>query len=149
MKFAHLSDVHLGFQKHESLQNIEQQVFEKILDLDNTLWKGIVGEDGIFGIQIGETYPGNCFTYFQKVLKSLTKMGISLAICSKNDENIVKDLFNKRNDMILKYDDFISKKINWINKSENILDISKEIGLDETLASKFLNFLLYPLELFQ
>ena len=100
-----------------------------VLDLDNTLWKGIVGEDGIYGIKIGETYPGNCFTYFQKVLKSLTKIGISLAICSKNDENIVKDLFNKRNDMVLKYDDFISKKINWKHKSENILDISKEIGL--------------------
>ena len=100
-----------------------------ILDLDNTLWKGIVGEDGIFGIQIGETYPGNCFTYFQKVLKSLTKMGISLAICSKNDENIVKDLFNERNDMILKYDDFINKKVNWKHKSENIINISKEVGL--------------------
>ena len=100
-----------------------------VLDLDNTLWGGVVGEDGVHGIKLGETYPGNCFTYFQKVLKSLTKFGIALAICSKNDEKIVKEVFNERNDMILKYDDFICKKINWTNKSENILNISKEVGL--------------------
>jgi FkbH-like protein len=100
-----------------------------VIDLDNTLWGGVVGEDGVNGIKIGETYPGNCFTYFQKVLKSFTKIGISLALCSKNDEKIAKQVFDERHEMILKYDDFISKKINWNNKSENILNISKEVGL--------------------
>lgn len=100
-----------------------------VIDLDNTLWGGVVGEDGVNGIKIGETYPGNCFTYFQKVLKSFTKIGISLALCSKNDEKIAKQVFDERPEMILKYDDFISKKINWNNKSENILNISNEVGL--------------------
>ena len=103
-----------------------------ILDLDNTLWGGIIGEDGLAGIKLGNTYPGNCFLDFQEYIKEIKETGVILAICSKNNHNDVKEVFDKQNSMILNYDDFAIIKTNWKNKSENITQIAKElnIGLD-------------------
>jgi FkbH-like protein len=99
-----------------------------IVDLDNTLWGGIVGEDGILGIKIAGDYPGNCFSAFQRALKALSKRGIVLAIVSKNDESLVKQAFSQL-DMPLKFSDFVTYRINWINKPDNIQSIASEIGL--------------------
>ena len=103
-----------------------------VLDLDNTLWGGVLGEDGIDGIHIGNTYPGNAFLFFQQALLELKKSGIILTVCSKNNEDDVFELWETHSDIILKKNDFIIHKINWKNKAENILEISKElnIGLD-------------------
>ena len=103
-----------------------------VLDLDNTLWGGILGEDGIDGIQIGNTYPGNAFLFFQQAILELKKRGIILAVCSKNNEEDVFDLWDNHSDILLKKEDFIVCKINWNDKSDNIFEISKElnIGLD-------------------
>lgn len=100
-----------------------------VLDLDNTLWGGVVGEDGIHGIKIGEDYPGNVFKAFQQKIKLLKERGIALAICSKNDINIVNEVFEKNKNMILKKEDFVYIYANWDNKFENIKLISENIGL--------------------
>lgn len=104
-----------------------------ILDCDNTLWNGIVGEDGIDGIQLSETNKkGIYFKEIQILAKYLSNKGIILGICSKNNENDVNEVFDSRKDMILLLSDIIIKKINWTNKSSNIESIASElnIGID-------------------
>jgi len=105
-----------------------------VLDADNTLWGGIVGEDGVEGIKCDENYPGILYKKFQKQLKQLSLSGIVLSMVSKNNFEDVKEVFDKKN-MPLKWDDFLVKKINWTPKSENIQEIAKEInvGLDSLL----------------
>jgi len=103
-----------------------------VLDFDNTIWGGIVGEIGSDGIEIGNNSPlGEVFLRFQKYIRDLTAKGIILAACTKNDYKIaISGLRNKSN--ILKERDFSIIKANWKNKVENILEISKQlnIGLD-------------------
>ena len=104
------------------------------IDADNTLWGGIVGEDGIDGIKCDENYPGVFYKKFQELLKYIQKSGIVLNIVSKNNFEDVKEVFENKN-MPLKWDDFLIKKINWLPKSQNILEIAKEmnIGVDAIL----------------
>ena len=107
-----------------------------VLDCDNTLWGGIVGEEGFNNIRVGNgTFPGNIYADFQSQLKELNNAGILLAICSKNNELDVTDAFNQNKNFILKYDDFVTTRINWHDKVANILSISKELnlGLDSFL----------------
>lgn len=100
-----------------------------ILDLDNTIWGGIIGEDGVKGIKIGEEGIDRAYRDFQRLIKSLTNRGILLAICSKNNLADVKDVFEKNEFMVLKEDDFVATKINWENKTENIKEISTVLNL--------------------
>lgn len=103
-----------------------------VLDLDNTLWEGILGEDGIDGIRIGGEYPGKAFLYFQEALIELSKKGVILAICSKNNESDVIEAW-KKNPFIKLNQKYISAyRINWLDKSDNIRELSQElnIGLD-------------------
>ncbi len=103
-----------------------------IVDLDNTLWGGILGEDGLENLKISGGYPGNCFHDFQKMLLELKKQGVILGICSKNNYDDVVECFNNRNDLVLKLSDFVIKRINWIEKRQNIAEMANElnIGLD-------------------
>lgn len=103
-----------------------------VLDLDNTLWHGVLGEDGINGIGIGGDYPGNAFLYFQEALVELSKQGIILAVCSKNNEQDVLDVWNENPYIVLKKNYITTYRINWKNKADNIQDIATElnIGLD-------------------
>lgn len=105
-----------------------------VLDADNTLWGGIVGEDGIEGIKCDENYPGILYKKFQEQLKEILNSGIVLTLVSKNNFEDVKEVFDKKS-MPLKWDDFLIKKINWQPKSQNIDSIAKEInvGLDSLL----------------
>ena len=101
-----------------------------ILDLDNTLWKGIVGEDDIVGIRMDRSDPiGAIFNRVQNIFLDLKKRGFLLAICSKNNEEIaLKALFENPSSQIKK-EDIITYRINWKPKSENILDICNELNL--------------------
>lgn len=100
-----------------------------VLDLDNTLWGGVVGEDGIEGIRIGGDYPGNCFRDFQMMLKGLARNGIALAICSKNDEEIALNVFENRTSMALSKEDIVAHRINWAPKYQNIQELARELSL--------------------
>lgn len=103
-----------------------------ILDLDNTTWGGIIGDDGLEKIQIGSFGIGKAFTEFQYWAKALQKRGVILAICSKNDEDKAKEPFEKHPDMILKLDDIAVFVANWENKADNIRKIQSilNIGFD-------------------
>ncbi len=103
-----------------------------ILDLDNTLWGGVIGDDGLENIQIGELGIGQAFTQFQRWLKLLKERGILLAVCSKNNEEVAKLPFEKHPEMILKLDDFTMFVANWEDKASNIRYIQKvlNIGFD-------------------
>ena len=100
-----------------------------VLDLDNTLWGGIIGEDGIEGIKLDHTFPGNQYLDFQKALLTLNKRGIILAVNSKNNFEDAIDVIRKHPAMILKEKHFACIKINWENKVKNMIEISKEIGI--------------------
>ncbi len=100
-----------------------------VLDLDNTLWGGIVGEDGIKGIQLGNTYLGEKFKDFQKYVSLLKSRGIILALCSKNNFKDVKECFHRHPEMFLKLNDFSSIKINWKPKYENVNEIASELNI--------------------
>jgi len=100
-----------------------------VLDLDNTCWGGVIGDDGLDGISIGlETAIAESYTSFQKYVKELKQRGVILAVCSKNDFQNAKEGF-KHPDSVLKFDDFTSFKSNWHPKYQNILDIAKEVNI--------------------
>ncbi|HEV3245158.1 MAG TPA: HAD-IIIC family phosphatase [Candidatus Paceibacterota bacterium] len=103
-----------------------------VLDLDNTLWGGIVGEAGAGGIALGPGYPGYAYENFQDALKRCLERGILLAIASKNNPADVDEVFEKNPHMRLAKEDFGAIRINWEPKSGNITEIAKElnIGLD-------------------
>jgi len=101
-----------------------------VLDLDNTLWGGVVGDDGLDGIEIGDTSPrGEAFKAFQQYLLSLTHRGILLAVCSKNDRDKAVEPFEKHPEMVLRMKDIVCFKANWQPKSENIRQIATELNL--------------------
>ncbi len=100
-----------------------------ILDCDNTLWGGILGEDGINNIEIGETQIGKIYLDFQKEILALHNQGILLAISSKNNEKEVLNVLNSHPSIILKKKHFVNFKINWDSKSKNISKIAKELDL--------------------
>jgi FkbH-like protein len=103
-----------------------------IIDLDNTMWGGIIGDDGIENIQIGDLGIGKAFTELQWWFKQLKQRGIILAICSKNNEHKAKEPFENHPDMVLKLDDIAVFVANWNNKADNIRYIQSvlNIGFD-------------------
>ena len=100
------------------------------LDLDNTLWGGVVADDGIEGIEIGDTSPrGEAFKAFQKYIASLKDRGVLLGVVSKNDHATAAQVFEKHPEMVLRMGDFVSFKANWEPKSENIRRMAAELNL--------------------
>lgn len=107
-----------------------------VVDLDNTLWGGVVGDDGVEGIKIGAGDPlGESFKAFQEYLIALKNRGVLLAVCSKNDESNALEPFRKLPEMALKWDDFVAFNANWESKPDNLRAIAKELnlGLDALL----------------
>ncbi len=100
-----------------------------ILDLDRTLWGGVIGDDGLEGIQIGELGIGHAYWEFQCWLKELTKRGIILAVCSKNDEEKAKEPFLKHPEMVLRLEDIAVFIANWEDKAGNIRKIAETLNL--------------------
>jgi len=99
-------------------------------DLDNTLWGGVLGEDGPDGIATGTAFPGNCYLEYQMYLKQLSSRGILLAIVSKNNEADVREAFQVRAaDLGLSLDTFVATKISWNEKSDSIRELAKELSL--------------------
>lgn len=103
-----------------------------IIDLDNTTWGGVIGDDGIENIQIGSLGIGKAFTEFQYWVRKLKNRGIIVAVCSKNTESVAKEPFEKHPDMILQMKDISVFRANWENKADNIRQIQSilNIGFD-------------------
>lgn len=103
-----------------------------VLDLDNTLWGGILGEDGPEHLKIGGDYPGKAFLLFQQQILELQKRGVILAVCSKNNEADAWEFIDNSRDQVLKKEHIAAWRINWNDKAGNIAELAKElnIGLD-------------------
>ena len=103
-----------------------------VLDADNTLWGGIVGEDGIGGIALGEDFPGSAYRAFQKHLLHLKKKGVLLAIASKNNDRDFFEVLDKHDAMVLRRSDIATFQIHWNSKIDSIRQIAKtlNIGMD-------------------
>ena len=104
-----------------------------ILDLDNTVWGGVIGDDGIEGIELGHGLGiGKAFTEFQMWIKKLKQRGIIICVASKNNEDTAKEPFEKHPDMVLKLDDIAVFQANWETKVDNIRTIQSilNIGFD-------------------
>lgn len=100
------------------------------LDLDNTLWGGVIGDDGMSGIEIGGTHPrGEAFKQFQLAIASLAQRGVVLAVCSKNDYKNAAEPFEKHPEMVLRLKDIACFQANWEPKSENLRRIAQELNL--------------------
>ena len=100
-----------------------------LLDCDNTLWGGVVGEDGYNKIILGDEGIGLIYKNFQKVVKKLINSGVLIVLVSKNNEFDVKEVLKKNKNMILKEKDITVMKVNWQEKSKNIIELSKELSL--------------------
>jgi FkbH-like protein len=103
-----------------------------VVDLDNTLWGGVLGEDGIGGIRLGDEYPGAAYTALQKVILDLHRRGVVLAICSKNDAEEALATLRDHPAMVLRPEHFAAFRINWQPKPDNLRSIAAELklGLD-------------------
>ncbi len=103
-----------------------------VLDLDNTLWGGVVGEDGVEGILLGHSGPGLAYLEFQRAVKSLIHRGVLLAVCSKNNPDDALEVFRSHPGMILKASDFTAMEIGWGDKPAALERIARkiDIGLD-------------------
>jgi len=100
-----------------------------VLDCDNTLWGGIIGEDGLSGIKLGDSFPGRAYVDFQKELMALQQRGIFLAVCSKNNMADALEVFEKHDAMVLRREHFSAFEVNWERKSRNIERIAKQLNI--------------------
>lgn len=100
-----------------------------VLDLDNTLWGGVIGDDGVEGIQLGDDHPGKAFKELQRAALGLRDRGILLAIASKNDQAVVHEALASHPDMLVTLKDFAATRINWNPKSINLREIAKELNI--------------------
>jgi len=100
-----------------------------VVDLDNTLWGGVLGEDGISGLKLGGDYPGNAFKAFQLALIEHSKRGVALSVVSKNDQDLALKAMSNLPDMIIQKSHLQAYEINWEPKWKNIIKIAKELNL--------------------
>jgi FkbH-like protein len=100
-----------------------------VIDLDNTLWGGVIGEDGMAGIKLGSEYPGAAFQAVQRALLDLHRRGMLLAICSKNNQEDALEAIQKHPGMLLKPEHFAAMRINWGDKSQNLREIAHELNI--------------------
>jgi FkbH-like protein len=100
-----------------------------VLDLDNTLWGGVIGEDGLAGIKLGTGPGGEAFVAFQRYILELRAKGVLVAVASKNNETDAKEVFERHPGMLLKLDDIAVFAVNWEDKATNLRRIAAELGL--------------------
>jgi FkbH-like protein len=114
-----------------------------IFDCDNTLWKGVIGEDGIDGIDMSPTSNlGKFFHLVQRIAVFLSKRGVIIGLCSKNNENDVLEVLRNHRDIILKEEHIVIKKVNWDDKASNLREIASDlnVGLDSMIFVDDSNF---------
>ena len=123
-----IADEYMGYIK--ALKNLSRKCI--VLDLDNILWGGIIGEDGFDGIRLGKDSPGNAYVDFQRLLLSYYNRGIILAINSRNNYEDAIKVIREHPYMVLREKHFAAMRINWQDKVQNMIELAKEInvGLD-------------------
>jgi FkbH-like protein len=99
------------------------------IDLDDTVWGGVIGEEGVAGLVLGHDFPGNVHLRIQRELLELRHRGIALVMLSKNNESDVRQAFETLPDMLLTWGDFVVHKVNWKPKHENLTDAARDLGL--------------------
>jgi len=142
----HLSDPRLWHQAKQEISPIQAPLFGDlvarqlaairglskkclVLDLDNTIWGGVIGDDGLEGIALGQGDPlGEAFAAFQGYAKRLSERGVILAVASKNDPEIAKGAFEQHPEMILKLDDIAAFEATWFDKPASLQRIATELG---------------------
>lgn len=100
-----------------------------VLDADNTLWGGIVGEDGFDGIALGPDYPGNAYVEFQRRILDFQQRGFILAMCSKNNPADVEQVLRDHPHQVLRAEHFAARRVNWEPKADNLVSLAKELNL--------------------
>jgi len=100
-----------------------------VLDADNTLWGGIIGEDGIDGIALGPDYPGNAFMDFQRRLLDYQQRGLILALCSKNNPSDLDQVLQQHPHQVLRDEHFAARRVNWLPKPDNLVSLAEELSL--------------------
>lgn len=100
-----------------------------VVDLDNTLWGGVIGEDGMAGIKLGSDYPGAAYQSLQRALLDLYRKGILLAVCSKNNPEDAMEAMGQHPEMVLRPEHFACLRINWNDKEQGLREIASELNL--------------------
>jgi FkbH-like protein len=100
-----------------------------VLDADNTLWGGVVGEEGLDGIALGPEYPGRAYLEFQRRLLDFQQRGFLLAMCSKNNAADVQEVLDKHPHQLLRDEHFAARRVNWTPKPDNLVSLAKELNL--------------------
>lgn len=100
-----------------------------VLDADNTLWGGVIGEDGIDGIALGPEYPGSAYKEFQRRILDFQQRGFILAMCSKNNQADVDEVLQRHPHMLLRQEHFAARRVNWISKPDNLISLAEELNL--------------------
>lgn len=101
-----------------------------VLDLDNTLWGGVIGDDGIDGIRFGHGSPeGEAFLAFATYVRAMKNRGVTLAVCSKNNPDLPRRVFSELSEMPLRLSDFAAFRCNWNDKASNLREIASELNL--------------------
>ncbi|MBN8507276.1 MAG: HAD-IIIC family phosphatase [Burkholderiales bacterium] len=100
-----------------------------VLDADNTLWGGVIGEDGMDGIALGPDYPGSAYREFQRRILDFQQRGFILAMCSKNNVADVDEVLQKHPHMILREHHFAARRVNWLPKPDNLVALAEELNL--------------------
>ena len=100
-----------------------------VVDLDNTLWGGVIGEDGMAGIKVGPEYPGAAYQALHRALLDLSRKGILLAICSKNNLDDAMEALEKHPGMLVRAKHFAALRINWTDKAQNLREIAQELNV--------------------
>jgi FkbH-like protein len=101
-----------------------------VLDLDNTIWGGVVGDDGIGGIHLGHgDDEGEAYVSFQRYVKGLKSRGVILAVCSKNEDRVAREVFERHPEMVLRMDDISCFAANWTDKASNLQTISQQLNI--------------------
>ncbi|MEE8452064.1 MAG: HAD-IIIC family phosphatase [Thermoguttaceae bacterium] len=101
-----------------------------VLDLDNTLWGGVIGDDGLGGIRLGQgDAEGEAFLSFQRYVRGLQRRGVILAVCSKNEQHVAEDAFREHPEMVLRLDDISCFIANWTDKATNLRTIAQRLNI--------------------
>lgn len=100
-----------------------------VLDLDQTIWGGVLGDDGPTGIELGALYPGNAYVEVQRRAAMLRRQGVLLAVCSKNTPELVDQVLAEHPAMVLRADDLVATAVNWSPKDENLRELARTLNL--------------------